>query len=383
MVRLQASPRPGFLPGTLLAVVIALGASLVMSSPGQASGGTIVSVSSATGPEDSTVTSTVAISAMAAGDTVNAFDITLRFDIGVVFVQSATVAGGWTQLDNDVDNAGGTVHVAGSRLGAGCTAACNLFTVTWMVNAAGTTDIRFVVGANTLAGNNQADGGFVVAFEASGGSVTGTGTGTATATSTATPTATPTPTQTTPAATATTPAATATTATATSTTGASTGSTATATTTGTPTPSGTTLAGGSTITPSTGGSTPPPPAPSTQVSQPATSTTGGISVDASAPRPAAPVSAVTPRPPVAGTGSPDGMRAFEPLGYGAIALALIMSVVLALDPVLRRQARATGRPAPAVLEPQTKRAIEEFFAAAERRGRNASGADDQADRPSS
>ncbi|MFN0148702.1 MAG: hypothetical protein ACKVT1_19540, partial [Dehalococcoidia bacterium] len=74
---------------------------------------------------------------------------------------------------------------------------------------------------------------------------------------------------------------------------------------------------------------------------------------------------------------------FEPLGYGAIALALIMSVVLALDPVLRRQARATGRPAPAVLEPQTKRAIEEFFAAAERRGRNASGADDQADRPSS
>jgi hypothetical protein len=365
------------------ALALVTGLWLVTFASGAASNGTQVSVASAAVSVNQTTTSVVRLSALAAGDSVNAYDITLTFGPGVTATNAAP-ASGWNTL---VNTTGTSVHVAASQIGTGCTAACNLFTVTWQAGASNAAVNVAVSG--TLGGSNAATGGGVnVTFVGIGGTITVTGGAANTPTNTSVPGNTPTNTTVPPTATSTTagvPTATRTTA-PTQASGSPTATTTTASggtpsATNTPVPSGTASAGAT--------------ATATRTAAPAvTATTGAIVISpgpggnsgggtTNPPGQAQPttsvVRATTPTPPSAGTGQ--APLPFNTIGYGVIALALAMTAALAFGPAFtrtpvgRRVASHTPFNQPDRLDARTTTEINRILDAAADRGKKAAEAE--------
>jgi hypothetical protein len=196
----------------IMALALGVSAWLVGVTNSEASTGTSVTVQSRTIAVNTTTTTLVRLNALAAGDSVNSYDITLTFNPAVVSATGVTaVAAEWGTLAPTpvIDNAAGTVRLAALRqpVGASCTAACDLFTVSWQAKPLGGTSPIALAASSQLAGKNAAtSGGVLVTFASTAGTISVTGGATPTntvAAATPTRTATPAPATATPTRTAT------------------------------------------------------------------------------------------------------------------------------------------------------------------------------------
>src|SRR6185312_15373373 len=142
-------------PAIVWALALGIGCLLLATAPGSASSGTVIQVGTATVPAGQNASTNV-IASIASNDSVNGFDVTLAFDPAVVTAASVTLSQGWTALPvaSPIDNAGGTVRVAGFQLGTGCGSgsSCPLFAVSWHGVAGGSSTVR--VSVQQLAGSN-------------------------------------------------------------------------------------------------------------------------------------------------------------------------------------------------------------------------------------
>jgi hypothetical protein len=180
----------------IMAVSLGIGAWLTGAASGQASAGTSLTVQSRTIAVNQTTTTLVRLNTLAAGDSVNSYDITLTFNPAVLSATGVTtVAAQWSALAPTpvIDNAAGTVRLAALRqpVGTSCTAACDLFTVDWLAKPLGGASPVSVSAASQLAGQDAAGGAVLVTFASTAGTISVTGGATPTNTvraSTATPT---------------------------------------------------------------------------------------------------------------------------------------------------------------------------------------------------
>jgi len=156
----------------IIAATFALGALMYAVAPTQASPGTSVTVAGGSANPGGSMGTAVAAT-LAAGDTLNGFDITLGFSPSVATVSSVTLAGNWAQLGGittTINNASGTVRVQGIQFNAGCTtSSCPLFTVNWVAVAPGSTQVA--VAAQTLSGTNGGSPGQITSVSTAPGTL--------------------------------------------------------------------------------------------------------------------------------------------------------------------------------------------------------------------
>lgn len=153
-------------PTPVWVLALAIGCALVAISPGAASSGTTIEVSSASAAAGQSLGINVTAK-LNANDTMNGFDIGMSFDPTIVNV-TAISSPGWTALPGTpgFDNTGGTLHVAGFQIGTGCgkSSSCGLFSVTFTAMAPGASSIHITGGTfgGTDSGTSGAIGGVTV-----------------------------------------------------------------------------------------------------------------------------------------------------------------------------------------------------------------------------
>ncbi|MGH2633263.1 MAG: cohesin domain-containing protein [Tepidiformaceae bacterium] len=115
---------------------------------------------------------TIVTAHLAASDSVNAFDVTVAFDPRIVKVDSICLDDNWRQsLTARWDNSGGSLRVAGFRLGSGCAGNtdCPLFKITWTGQAPGSSPLA--MNEPKLAGLHDDLAGLVPAASPEGAAV--------------------------------------------------------------------------------------------------------------------------------------------------------------------------------------------------------------------